>query len=144
MFVQKYVPLLARTAIAVIFLNSGIGKLSNFAGTQAQIAGAGLPIAPVVTVFTIAFLLLGSISLILGYKARIGAGLILAFLIPATLVFHNPLVDPSQLVQFLKNLAIIGGLLMVVAYGSGPLSLSYSPTLTAGSAERSEQEEALR
>lgn len=120
---QKYIPLLARTAIAVIFLNSGIGKISNFAGTQQQIAQAGLPLAPLVTVFTIAFVFLGSIALILGFKARIGAGLLLAFLIPATLVFHNPIADPTQMTQFLKNLAIIGGLLMVVAYGSGPVSL---------------------
>ena len=123
MILQKYIPLLARTAIAVIFLHSGIGKISNFAGTQQQIAAAGLPLAPLVTVSTIVFLFLGSIALIVGFKARIGAGLLLAFLIPATLVFHNPIVDPTQMVQFMKNLAIIGGLLMVVAYGSGPVSL---------------------
>ena len=122
---QKYVPLLARTAIAVIFLHSGVGKISDFTGTQQQISGAGLPFAPLVTVFTIAFVFLGGISLILGYRARIGTGLLLAFLIPATLVFHNPIVDPTQMIQFLKNLAIIGGLLMVVAYGSGPVSLDH-------------------
>ena len=126
MVLQKYVPLVARIAIAVIFLNSGIGKISNFAGTQQAIAGAGLPIAPVVTVFTIAFLLLGSISLILGYKVRIGAGLLIAFLVPATMVFHNPIVDAAEMTQFLKNLAIIGGLLMVFAYKSGPISLDRS------------------
>lgn len=120
---QKYLPLLSRTAIAVIFLNSGIGKLSDFAGTQAQIASAGLPLAPIVTVFTIGFQLLGSLSLILGFKSRIGSVLLLAFLVPATLVFHNPILDPTQMTQFLKNLAIIGGLLMIMAYGSGPVSL---------------------
>lgn len=120
---QKYVPLLARTAISIIFLHSGIGKISNFSGTQQQIAGAGLPLAPLVTVFTIAFLFLGSLSLILGYRAQIGTGLLLVFLVPATLVFHNPMVDPTQTIQFLKNLSIIGGLLMVVTYGSGPMSL---------------------
>ncbi|MEM8504783.1 MAG: DoxX family protein [Cyanobacteria bacterium P01_D01_bin.1] len=121
---QKYLPLVARSAIAIIFLNSGFGKLTDFSGTQQQIAGAGLPIAPVVTLFTIIFLLVGSLFLILGYRARIGAWLLIAFLVPATLVFHNPAVDPSQMTQFLKNLAIIGGLLMVAAYGSGPISLS--------------------
>ncbi|EKU98504.1 putative membrane protein [Leptolyngbya sp. PCC 7375] len=123
MIAQKYTPLIARTAIAIIFLNSGIGKLSNFGVTVEQIAGAGLPLAGLVTVCTIAFQLLGGVALILGYKARIGSGLLLAFLIPATLVFHNPIADPTQMTQFLKNLAIIGGLLMVVAYGSGPMSL---------------------
>ncbi|MEM1254008.1 MAG: DoxX family protein [Cyanobacteria bacterium P01_H01_bin.21] len=123
MTTQKYTPLIARTAIAIIFLNSGIGKLSNFGGTSEQIASAGLPLAGLVAVSTIAFQLLGGAALVLGYKARIGSWLLLAFLIPATLVFHNPIADPSQMTQFLKNLAIIGGLLMVVAYGSGPVSL---------------------
>ncbi|MEO1144464.1 MAG: DoxX family protein [Cyanobacteria bacterium J06638_22] len=142
MNVQKYIPLLARTAIAVIFLHSGVGKISNFAGTQEQIAGAGLPLAPLVTVFTILFLFVGSISLIVGYKARIGAGLLLAFLIPATLVFHNFIADPIQLGQFMKNLAIIGGLLMVTAYGSGPLSLDYRATapISAPSSSRYSEE----
>lgn len=126
MIAQKYTPLVARTFLAIIFLNSGIGKLADFAGTQQQIASAGLPLAAVVTVFTIAFQLLGGAALILGYKARIGSILLLLFLIPATLVFHNPLVDPSQMTQFLKNLAIIGGLLMVTAYGSGPVSVDRS------------------
>ena len=120
---QKFIPLVARTFLAVIFLRSGVGKLMGFAGTQEQIAGAGLPLAPLVTVFTIAFLLLGGAALILGYKARIGGILLLLFLIPATVVFHNPIVDSTQMVQFMKNLAITGGLLMVVAYGSGPVSL---------------------
>ncbi len=126
MVLQKYVPLIARIAIALVFLNSGIKKISNFTATQETIAGAGLPIAPVVTAFTIAFLLLGSVSLIVGYKARIGAGLLIGFLVPATLVFHNPIIDPSEMTQFLKNLAIIGGLLMIATYKSGPLSLDKS------------------
>ncbi|MBE9063889.1 DoxX family protein [cf. Phormidesmis sp. LEGE 11477] len=126
MLIQKYMPLIARTFLAVIFINSGIGKLSNFSGTQQQIASAGLPLAAIVTVFTIAFQLLGGAALIVGYKAKIGSTLLLLFLVPATLVFHNPLVDPTQMTQFLKNLAIIGGLLMVTAYGSGPVSLDRS------------------
>ncbi|MEM6435470.1 MAG: DoxX family protein [Cyanobacteria bacterium P01_D01_bin.115] len=134
MILQKYIPLLARTAIAVIFLNSSIGKMSDFAGLQQQIAGAGLPLAALVAIFTVAFQLLGSLSLIVGFKARIGAGLLLAFLIPATLVFHNPIVDPTQMTQFLKNLAIIGGLLMVVTYGSGPVSLDRPTSSTTPAA----------
>ncbi len=123
MTAQKYSSLIARSAIAIIFLHSGIGKLSNFGGTVEQIAGAGLPLAGLVAIFTIAFQLLGGASLVVGYKARIGSGLLLAFLVPATLVFHNPIADPTQMIQFLKNLAIIGGLLMVIAHGAGPISL---------------------
>lgn len=135
---QKYIPLIARTFLAVIFLRSGIGKLTGFAGTQEQIAGAGLPLAPLVTVFTIVFLLVGGVSLILGFKARIGAVLLMLFLIPATLVFHNPTVDPTQMTQFMKNLSIIGGLLMVASYGSGPVSLD-NQVNTVGTAQYSEK-----
>lgn len=123
MIAQKYMPLVARTLIAVIFINSGIGKVMDFGGLQGAIASKGLPLASLVAVFTIAFQLLGGASLILGYKARLGAGLLLAFLIPATVVFHNPIGDPTQMTQFMKNLAIIGGILMVLTYGSGPISL---------------------
>lgn len=135
---QKYIPLTARTFLAVIFIYTGIAKIGGFAGTQQQIAGAGIPLAALVTVFTIVFELAGGVSLILGYKARIGAVLLLVFLTPATLMFHNPIADPSQMIQFMKNLAIMGGLLMVVAYGSGPVSLEQQTT-TIGTAQYSEE-----
>ena len=68
MTAQKYTPLIARTAISIIFLNSGIGKLSNFGGTVEQIAGAGLPLAGLVAICTIAFQLLGGVALVLNGK----------------------------------------------------------------------------
>ena len=120
---QKYIPLVARTFLAVIFIRSGIGKVGGFEGIQQTIANAGIPLAALVAIFTIVFQIVGGTSLILGYKARIGSILLLLFLIPATLVFHNPIADPTQMTQLMKNLAIIGGLLMVIAYGSGPISL---------------------
>lgn len=123
MVAQKYLPLVARTCLALIFIQAGIGKIGGFAGVQEKIASAGIPLAALVAIFTIVFEIAGGISLILGYKARIGAILLLIFLIPATLVFHNPVADSGQMIQFLKNLAIIGGLLMVWSYGAGPVSL---------------------
>jgi putative oxidoreductase len=60
---------------------------------------------------------------IFGFKARIGAILLLAFLIPATLVFHNPIGNPGELNSFLRNLSLTGGLLMVLAYGAGAISI---------------------
>ncbi|AFY68755.1 DoxX family protein [Thalassoporum mexicanum PCC 7367] len=120
---QKYIPLVARTFIALIFLQSAIGKITDFPGLVDTIAGKGLPLAFVMAAGTIAFQLLGSISLILGYKAKWGALLLILFLIPATIVFHNFIADPSQKIAFLKNLGLMGGALMVIAYGSGPLSL---------------------
>jgi putative oxidoreductase len=120
---QKYIPLVARSFLAVIFIYAGLNKVFNFAGTSASMAKAGLPIVEVLLLFTIAFQILGALSIILGYKTQIGAILLIIFMIPATIVFHNPLADPSQFNNFFKNLSIIGGLLLILAYGTGPLSL---------------------
>ena len=119
---MKYLPLIARIALALIFLNSGINKILGFSGFVDTIAQV-LPLAPLLAVGTVAFQLLGSLSLIFGYKVNIGATLLILFLIPASLVFHNPLADSSQLTPFLKNLGLIGGLLLVIYTGSGPLSI---------------------
>ncbi|MBD2344582.1 DoxX family protein [Anabaena subtropica] len=123
---KKYIPLVARSFLAVIFIYAGLNKVFNFAGTSESMAKAGLPIVGVLLVFTIAFQILGGLSIILGYKAEIGAILLIIFMIPATIAFHNPLADPSQVNNFFKNLSIIGGLLLVLVYGSGPLSLDQS------------------
>jgi len=119
---KKYIPLVARSFLAVIFIYAGVNKVFNFAQTSESMAKAGLPIVGVLLIFTIAFQILGGLSIILGYKAEIGAIL----LIPATIVFHNPFADPSQFNNFFKNLSIIGGLLLILAYGSGTLSLEAS------------------
>ncbi|MBE9054035.1 DoxX family protein [Nostocales cyanobacterium LEGE 11386] len=123
---KKYIPLVARSFLAVIFIYTGLNKVFNFAQTSEFMAKAGLPIVGVLLVFTIAFQILGGLSIILGYKAKIGAILLIIFLIPATIVFHNPVADPSQFNNFFKNLSIIGGLLLVLTYGSGSLSLDQS------------------
>ncbi|MEJ1934031.1 DoxX family protein [Nostoc sp. NIES-2111] len=123
MMFKQYIPLVARSFLAVIFIYAGLNKVFDFAGTSASMAQVGLPIVEVLLVFTIAFQILGGLSIILGYKAQIGAILLIVFMIPATIVFHNPLADPSQFNNFFKNLSIIGGLLLILAYGSGQLSL---------------------
>ncbi|MGB3692705.1 MAG: DoxX family protein [Spirulinaceae cyanobacterium] len=119
---MNYIPLAGRIFLAIIFLNSGIGKILGFAETQQMMANKGLPLAGLLLAFTIIFQLVGGLSLVLGYKVRIGAILLIIFLIPATLVFHNPAV-PGEINNFLKNLALIGGLLMTIYAGAGALSL---------------------
>ena len=116
----NYLPLAARICLALIFLNASIQSLLGFSGFVSTIAGRGLPLAGLLAVGTIVFQLLGSIALLIGYKAKLGALLLILFLIPASLAFHPPTAD---LTGFLKNIALIGGLLMVVAYGSGPVSV---------------------
>ena len=120
---MKYIPLAARICLCIIFINSGIGKIFGFTKTAEMMAGQGLPIASILLIFTIAFQLLGGFSLLLGYKVKIGSTLLILFLIPATLVFHNPISNPDELNNFLKNIGLIGGLLMTIYAGAGALSI---------------------
>jgi putative oxidoreductase len=120
---MQYLPLAARICLSLIFLKAGITHLLGFSGLQQTIASVGLPLAGLLAVGTIAFQLLGSLSLVLGYRVQIGAGLLIAFLIPASFMFHNFMADPGQTNDFLKNLGLIGGLLMTIYMGAGPLSI---------------------
>ena len=85
--------------------------------------GQTLPLGGLLAAGTVIFQLVGGLSLLLGYKVKIGALLLIIFLIPATLIFHNFLADASQVNAFLKNVGLIGGLLMVVYAGAGAASL---------------------
>ena len=123
---MKYLPLAARICLCIIFINSGIGKIFGFANTAEMMASQGLPIPQVLLIFTIAFQLLGGLSLLFGYKVKIGSLLLILFLIPATLVFHNPIGNPDELNSFLKNIGLIGGLLMTMYAGAGALSIDSS------------------
>ena len=120
---MKYLPLAARICLCIIFINSGIGKIFGFAGTASMMANQGLPIPEVLLIFTIAFQLLGGLSLLFGYKVKIGSLLLILFLIPATLVFHNPIGNPDEMNAFLKNIGLIGGLLMTMYAGAGALAV---------------------
>ncbi len=120
---MKYIPLAARICLCSIFIKAGIGKILGYSSTVEMMANKGLPIPDILLLFTIAFQLLGGLSLLLGYKVKVGSILLILFLIPATLVFHNPLVDPNEINSFLKNIGLIGGLLMVIYAGAGALSI---------------------
>ena len=141
MFIQKYTPLIARIFSAVIFIQTGIANAIEFADTQQQIADIGIPLSALVVLCVVIFEIAGGVSLILGYKVQIGVILLLLFLVPATLVFHNPVADPAETISFLKNLAIIGGLLMIAAHGPGPISLE---RLAARSKSLQHSEESMR
>lgn len=119
---MKYIPLAARICLALIFLNAGIRHAAGFAGF-ADTIGQTLPLAPLLALGTVVFQLLGALSLILGYKVKVGAILLIVFLIPASLIFHNFLLDGSELTQFLKNLGLLGGLLLVLYTGAGAVSI---------------------
>lgn len=125
--VRNWIALAGRIALALIFIMSGWGKLTSFSGTAGYIASAGLPLAQVLTALTILIELGGGLMLAVGWKARWAALAFALFLIPVSLVFHAPwAAAPDQVqmqtIQFMKNLSIFGGMLMVVAFGPGRIS----------------------
>lgn len=117
------VPLIARILLSLIFFKSGIGKISDPAGTMQYMSAYGMPLVGLFLVGAIFCEIFGSLSILLGFKARLGAILLVIFLIPTTLIFHTNLADQMQMAMFLKNSAIIGGLLMIAYFGAGPISL---------------------
>ena len=120
---MEYLALAARVCLSLIFFKAGISHLIGFSGFVELIGSQGLPLPSVLAVGTIFFQLLGAVSLLLGFKTEIGSILLIVFLIPASLMFHNPIADSSQINDFLKNISLIGGLLMVIYAGSGALSI---------------------
>lgn len=120
---MEYLALAARICLCLIFFKAGISHITGFSGLVKTISSQGLPLASILAAGTVLFQLLGSVSLLLGYKTNIGAILLIIFLIPATLLFHNPIANPNEINDFLKNIGLIGGLLMVIYAGSGALSV---------------------
>jgi putative oxidoreductase len=110
-----------RTLLALIFIVSGFGKITAYAGTQGYMESMGVPgvLLPLVIVLELA----GGLAIILGWQTRIVAFLLAGFTLLSALIFHSNLGDQMQMIQFLKNLAIAGAFLMLVAAGPGPLAL---------------------
>ena len=117
-----------RIFLALIFVVSGIGKITGYAGTAAYMTSKGLPLVDILLPLTILIELGGGLLLALGWKARWAAAALLLFLIPTTLIFHQfwglePKLAQMQKIHFLKNVAIMGGMMMVLAIGAGAWSV---------------------
>lgn len=126
--VTKFAPLVGRILLALIFIISGFGKIMGFDATLGYIRSAGLPVAQLSAIAAIVIELGGGILLVLGWRARWAAAALFVFVLVAALYFHAFWASPPdqammQQIQFLKNLGIMGGLLYVLAYGSGPYSV---------------------
>lgn len=120
--------LVGRVLLALIFVLSGFGKIGGFTGTAGYIASKGLPLPEAGVVLSILVELGGGLMLMLGWKARAAALALAVFTVFASIFFHNfwtmtggdALTDQ---IMFLKNLAMIGGLLLVSAFGPGRYSV---------------------
>jgi putative oxidoreductase len=120
---QAAVPLVGRILLAPLFLLSGISKLAAPAATVAMIASSGLPFATFGFALAVLIEVGGSIALMAGYRTRLIAAVMALFTIATALAFHSNLADQNQFIHFFKNLSIAGGLLQLVAFGGGRLSL---------------------
>lgn len=113
-----------RVLLTLIFLLSSGNKITNFGAVQGYMASKGMPATAILLSGAIVFLIVGSLSVMLGFKARYGAILLIAFIIPASLIFHDfwtleGQAREGQMIHFMKNLAILGGLISIVARDVG-------------------------
>jgi len=111
--------LVSRILLSSIFLFSGAKKIFAFQATQAYMAGAGMQMTAVFLLLAILLEIGGGLFLLLGYFPRLGALALILFLVPTTLVFHRDFSNPAQVVQFSKNVAILGGLFAILSAGGG-------------------------
>ncbi|NJD30518.1 MAG: DoxX family protein [Gammaproteobacteria bacterium] len=118
---QNFTDLLGRILISAIFLLSGLAKIGGYAATQGYMASMGVPgaLLPLVIALEVG----GSIAIILGYRTRLVAFLLAGFSVVSALIFHHQLGDQTQFIMFMKNLAMAGGFLFLVARGPGDWSL---------------------
>ena len=126
-FWQGALVVLGRFFFALIFLMSGPFHFSKqeiaYAVTQ------GVPLAPILVPFSGVIAFAGGLSILLGYRAKLGAWLLVLFLVPVTLMMHNfwavhdPMMAQFQMAMFMKNLGLLGGALLISQFGAGPFSL---------------------
>jgi putative oxidoreductase len=125
--VKLYGPPLGRVLLGLIFVIAGFGKITGFEGTVGYISAYNLPMPQILAMLAIIIELGGGILLIIGWKARWAALALFVFVLVVSPIFHGFWAVPEdqkqmQMIMFLKNLAIMGGMLFVAAYGPGPMA----------------------
>lgn len=120
---DKLLNVAARLLMAQIFIISGFGKITAYGATQGYSSSLGIPMPGVVLPLVILVELGGGLALLFGFKARWVAAVLAAFTLLAALIAHTNFADQMQMINFMKNLAMTGGLLMFVRYGAGEPSI---------------------
>jgi putative oxidoreductase len=125
---KRFTPLLGRLLLSALFLVSGTLKIVYWNGTLQGLTALHVPAAPFMLALAVFAELAGGFAVLAGFLARVAAALLFLYMIPVTLLFHAFWASPAaqqgaQMIQFLKNLAIMGGLLLLAAGGPGPLTL---------------------
>lgn len=120
---DRYLPLAGRVLIAIIFVLSGVMKIAAPGDTIGYIAAMHLPYPEIGLIISVIVELGGGVLLVVGYQTKLVALVLALFCIVTAMIFHSNFGDQAQMVNFLKNLAMAGGLLHVAVYGGGALSL---------------------
>lgn len=121
---QNASALIGRVLIAALFIPAGISKIGGFEGTVGYIASVGLPLATVAAIVAILVEVVAGAALLVGYRTKQAALVLALFTLVATVLFHNFWAMPEdqafvQQLMFMKNIAVVGGLLVVAALGGG-------------------------
>lgn len=125
---SPYFSLVGRLLLALLFVPAGITKISGFEGTAGYIASVGLPLPQLGAILAIVVEIGAGLALALGWRTRWAALILAVFTVVATFLFHNFWAMPAdraflQQLMFFKNIAVVGGLFVVAAFGAGSLSL---------------------
>ena len=119
----RYLPFFGRLLIGLPFAMSGFGKLATYGKTTAMIAAAGLPVPPAAYAVAVLVELGGGLLLVAGYQTRLIAAALAVFCFATAVSFHANFADQNQMIHFLKNVMIAGGLLQIATFGAGAFSL---------------------
>jgi putative oxidoreductase len=122
MIATRYLPFVGRLMIGVPFAMSGLSKLAAYGAITGMISAVGLPFPPLAFAAAVA-VELGGVLLIAGYRVRLVAIVLAVFSLAAAVSFHNNFADQNQMIHFLKNVMLAGGLLQIAAFGAGVLSI---------------------
>ena len=123
---NRYLPLLGRVLIGAPFILSGLSKLTAHEGTVGYISSVGLPLPELGWLIAIVVELAGGILLVSGYRARLAALVLALFALATAIFFHRNFADQNQMIHFLKNIMLTGGLLQILYFGAGPMSIDAS------------------
>ena len=123
MFSTRYFPFAGRLMIGLPFAMSGLGKLGAYGATTAMIGAVGLPFPPLALAVAVAIELGGGLLLVAGYRVRYVAAALALFSLATAMSFHSNFADQNEMIHFLKNVMMAGGLLQIAAFGAGALSI---------------------
>ncbi|SEE68596.1 putative oxidoreductase [Rhizobiales bacterium GAS188] len=120
---SRYLPFVGRLLIGLPFAMSGLGKLAAYGPTTEMIGAFGLPLPPLAYAVAVAVELGGGLLLVAGFRARPVAFALALFSLATAVSFHSNFADQNQMIHFLKNVMMAGGLLQIAAFGAGALSI---------------------